>query len=93
MLNSRIQIITQFLKETKGGKLPRDEGLLRTINSLCHLLPTIDADTFKEDFLTEYNDTLLITYLATITKTSNAINEMIEKFNITYDRQLRRHFY
>jgi len=90
MLNMRVKIITRFVQETKAGKIPRDEGLLRSINALCHLLPAIDTDKFKEDFLTEYNDALLVTYLATITKTSNAINEMIEKFNITYDRHTRR---
>jgi len=90
MLNMRVKIITRFVQETKAGKIPRDEGLLRSINALCHLLPAIDTDKFKEDFLTEYNDSLLVTYLATVTKTSNAINEMIEKFNITYDRHTRR---
>jgi len=90
MLNMRVKIITRFVQETKAGKIPRDEGLLRSINALCHLLPAIDSDKFKEDFLTEYNDALLVTYLATVTKTSNAINEMIEKFNITYDRHTRR---
>jgi len=90
MLNVRIKIITRFVSETKAGTIPRDEGLLRSINALCHLLPAIDTDKFKEDFLTEYNDALLVTYLATVTKTSNAINEMIDKFNIAYDRHTRR---
>jgi len=90
MLNIRIKTITRFVQETKAGNIPRDEGLLRSINALCHLLPAISSDKFREDFLTEYNDALLVTYLATITKTSNAINEMIEKFNITYDRHTRR---
>jgi len=90
MLNLRLKIITRFVQETKAGKIPPDAGLLRSINALCHLLPAIDTEKFKEDFLTEYNDALLVTYLATITKTSNAINEMIEKFNITYDRHTRR---
>eukprot|EP01123_Difflugia_compressa_P013173 TRINITY_DN5961_c0_g1_i1.p1 TRINITY_DN5961_c0_g1~~TRINITY_DN5961_c0_g1_i1.p1 ORF type:complete len:291 (-),score=40.48 TRINITY_DN5961_c0_g1_i1:152-1024(-) len=90
MLNTRVKIITRFVQDTNAGKIPRDEGLLRSINALCHLLPAIDIDKLQEDFLTEYNDALLVTYLATITKTSNAINEMIEKFNITYDRHTRR---
>jgi len=90
MLNLRVKIITRFVQDTKAGKIPRDEGLLRSIDALCHLLPAIDTEKFKEDFLTEYNDSLLVTYLATVTKTSNAINEMIEKFNITYDRHTRR---
>jgi len=90
MLNSRVKIIARFVKESRDGTIPRDEGLLRSVNALCHLLPTIDTDKFKEDFLTEYNDALLVTYLATITKTTNAINEMIDKFNIAYDRHSRR---
>lgn len=90
MLNLRVKIITRFVKESKDGTIPRDEGLLRSVNALCHLLPTIDTDKFKEDFLMEYNDALLVTYLATITKTTNAINEMIDKFNIAYDRHSRR---
>jgi len=90
MLNLRVKIITRFVQDTKNGTIPRDEGLLRSVNALCHLLPTIDTDKFKEDFLTEYNDALLVTYLATITKTTNAINEMIDKFNIAYDRHTRR---
>jgi len=90
MLNLRVKIITRFVKESRDGTIPRDEGLLRSVDALCHLLPTIDTDKFKEDFLTEYNDALLVTYLATITKTTNAINEMIDKFNIAYDRHSRR---
>jgi len=90
MLNLRVKIITRFVQQTKDGAIPHDEGLLRSVNALCHLLPTIDTDKFKEDFLTEYNDSLLVTYLATITKTTNAINEMIDKFNIAYDRHSRR---
>jgi len=94
MLNMRVKIITKFVKESRDGNIPRDEGLLRSVNALCHLLPTIDTDKFKEDFLTEYNDALLVTYLATITKTTNAINEMIDKFNIAYDRNsARRRFF
>jgi len=91
MLNLRIKTIVQFLKATQSGQLKeRDEAILRQINALCQELPAIDTDKFKEDFLTEYNDALLVTYLAAITKTSNAINEMIEKFNITFDRHARR---
>jgi len=90
MLNVRIKIITRFLQESKNGSVPRDEGLLRSINALCHLLPAINTEKFKEDFLTEYNDALLVTYLAAITKTTNALSEMIDKFNIAFDRHSRR---
>jgi len=90
MLNLRIKVLLQFAKASQTGQVPRDEGILRQINALVQQLPAIDTDKFKEDFLTEYNDALLVTYLASITKTSHAVNEMIEKFNITYDRHSRR---
>jgi len=91
MLNLRIKSIVQYLKATQSGQFKeRDEAILREINALVRQLPAIETDKFKEDFLTEYNDALLVTYLATITRTSHAVNEMVEKFNIAYDRQSRR---
>jgi len=90
MLNMRIKLIVTFLGAQKSQELPVDFTLLRRINALTHLLPAIDGDNFRQDFLNEYNDTLLSTYLASITKASNAINELVEKFNITYDRHTRR---
>jgi len=90
MLNMRIKLIVQFIEAQKSGELPVDYSLLRRINALCHLLPAIDGDNFKQEFLNEHNDTLLATYLASITKASNAINELVDKFNITYDRHSRR---
>jgi len=90
MLNLRIKALLLFAKTAQTNPANKDEGILRQINALVQELPAIDTDKFKEDFLTEYNDALLVTYLASITKTSHAVNEMIEKFNITYDRHSRR---
>jgi len=93
MLSMRIKIIVQFLQATKDGQVPKDHGLLRQIASLCNQLPAIDSNTFNQDFLTEYNDALLVTYLASITKGSSQINELVDKFNTAYDRHSRRHFF
>jgi len=90
MLHMRISIILEYLRQTTKGKLPTHYGTIRQIATLCNLLPTIDTDQFKQDFINEYNDALLVTYLAGVTKTSNTINELIDKFNITYDRHSRR---
>jgi len=90
MLSIRITIILKFLQAIKKEEIPKDHGLLRQIASLTDLLPAANSDKFREDFLTEYNDTLLVAYLATITKGTNATNELIDKFNTTYDRQNRR---
>jgi len=90
MLNIRVKLIISFLEEQKSGQIQLDYSLLRRINSLTNLLPTIDGDSFTQEFLNEYNDTLLSTYLSSITKASNALNELIDKFNVTYDRNTRR---
>jgi len=90
MLNIRVKLIIAFLEQQKSGQIPVDYSLLRRINSLTNLLPTIDGDSFTQEFLNEYNDTLLSTYLSSITKASDALNELIDKFNVTYDRNTRR---
>lgn len=90
MLNSRIKILLKFLEATKQGQIPKDHGVLRNLACLCNQLPAIDSKEFSQEFITEYNDALLITYLATMTKGSNAINEMIDKFSVVHDRQARR---
>jgi len=90
MLYMRIKLLLQFLEATKSGKIPRDHGLLRRIGSLCRQLPAVDTNSFKIDFLNEYNDTLLIAYLASITKGTNATNDLIDKFNSGYEKHTRR---
>lgn len=90
MLHLRILICLEYLKQAKKGKLAKDAGIMRQISALCNLLPTIDTQMFEQDFTNEYNDALLLTYLAGITKTANTVNDLIDKFNITYDRHSRR---
>jgi len=90
MLNQRIKILLVYLEATKSGKIQADHGLLRRIASLVNQLPAIDTQQFQQEFINEYNDALMITYLATMTKGANNINEMIDKFNATYDRGSRR---
>jgi len=90
MLSMRIKILLQYLESAKSGKAPKDHGLMRQIASLCYQLPAIDNQAFKTDFLNEYNDSLLITYLATITKGTSATNDLIDKFNASYEKHSRR---
>jgi len=90
MLHIRISVLRQYLESVKANKLPADQNLLRDINAVCQQLPAIDSGEFNEAFFTEYNDALLLTYMAAITKASSATNEMLEKFNSTQDRQFRK---
>ena len=67
-----------------------DHELLRQIKSLCARLPALDSSRFNEEFLCDANDTLLVTYMATITKGTSAINDIIDKYNTAYDKHSRR---
>ncbi|KAI8803522.1 maintenance of mitochondrial structure and function-domain-containing protein [Cladochytrium replicatum] len=87
MLHARIKIINQYLIDVEKGLIPRDHNVLRQISSLCNRLPTADSAEFTNEFLTDYNDVLLMSHLATITKGINGMNELIDRFNITSERR------
>uniref|UniRef100_A0A2P2KXX6 COP9 signalosome complex subunit 6 n=1 Tax=Rhizophora mucronata TaxID=61149 RepID=A0A2P2KXX6_RHIMU len=70
MLNSRIRVLHHYLVAMQKGEIPLENSLLRQVSSLLRRLPTIESEKFQDDFLMEYNDTLLITYLAMFTNCS-----------------------
>ncbi|CAN6478052.1 unnamed protein product [Victoria cruziana] len=90
MLNGRVRILHHFLVAMQKGEIPYESSLLRQVSSLLRRLPAIESDKFQDDFLMEYNDTLLMTYLAMVTNCSSIMNEFVDKFNTAYDKQGRR---
>eukprot|EP00123_Amoebidium_parasiticum_P001608 comp12740_c0_seq1/m.7859 comp12740_c0_seq1/g.7859 ORF comp12740_c0_seq1/g.7859 comp12740_c0_seq1/m.7859 type:complete len:313 (-) comp12740_c0_seq1:254-1192(-) len=79
MLYKRIKILVDYCIAVDRRELPEDASILQDIASLCNRLPVMDSPDFKQELLSEYNDVLLMTYLATITKGANAINELAGK--------------
>lgn len=90
MLNDRIQILIQYLENVKCGKAPVNHKLMRQINSLIHRLPAVDSPKFINEYINELNETLMITYMATMTKGANQLNDVVDKFNTTYEKRGRR---
>eukprot|EP01117_Protostelium_nocturnum_P002978 TRINITY_DN13908_c0_g1_i1.p1 TRINITY_DN13908_c0_g1~~TRINITY_DN13908_c0_g1_i1.p1 ORF type:complete len:325 (-),score=105.54 TRINITY_DN13908_c0_g1_i1:43-1017(-) len=90
MLAIRLRILKKYLESVKNGSLPADHGLLRQIGSLCNQLPALDTPDLKHDFVSEYNDSLVVTYLASMTKGSNSLNEMIDKFNLVNEKAQKK---
>ncbi|KAM3396473.1 COP9 signalosome complex subunit 6a [Capsicum galapagoense] len=90
MLNSRIKVLHHYLLAMQKGDIPCDNSLLRQVSSLLRRLPAIESEKFKDDFLMEYSDTLLVSYLAMFTNCSSTMNELVDKFNTAYDRHSRR---
>jgi COP9 signalosome complex subunit 6 len=90
MLNNRIQILLQYLKSVKDGKIPVNHKVMRQITSLIHRLPAVDSPKFTNEYINELNETLMITYMAVITKGTNQLNDVVDKFNTTYEKRGRR---
>ncbi|KAE8733502.1 COP9 signalosome complex subunit 6b [Hibiscus syriacus] len=90
MLNSRISVLHHYLVGMQKGDIPCENSLLRQVSSLLRRLPAIESEKFQDDFLMEYNDTMLVTYLAMFTNCSGTMNELVDKFNTAYDRHSRR---
>ncbi|KAM0751508.1 COP9 signalosome subunit 6 [Meredithblackwellia eburnea MCA 4105] len=81
MLHDRIALIVQYLTavaaDTPG--VAKDQETLRQISALVASLQHNVLDEFKDEFMMEYNDVLLTTYLATITKQLSTANELLDK--------------
>ncbi|XP_078163173.1 COP9 signalosome subunit 6A [Carex rostrata] len=90
MLNSRVRILHQYLGAMQRGEVPLDNSLLRQVLSLLRRLPAIESEKFQDEFLMEFNDTLLMTYLAMFTNCTGTMNDVVDKFNVAYDRHSRR---
>jgi hypothetical protein len=43
--------------------------------------------TDPPDFYTDYNDTLLITYLCSLTQCANSTNDLLDKFQVESERR------
>jgi len=82
-LNERLRILLRFLEDVQKGKVKADQKTLRRIKALCQRLPTMDTQSFRDDFFSEYNDALLVTYLASVTKSQSQLSTLVENFNLT----------
>ncbi|KAL0082436.1 maintenance of mitochondrial structure and function-domain-containing protein [Phycomyces blakesleeanus] len=89
MLYARIQFLQSYLRDTKAGLVPVDHDIMRQIASVCRRSPVIDQIAFEDQYSTEYNDILLVTYLATITKGMNTLNDLIDKHNLVHSRGVK----
>jgi len=83
MFNGRIKVLSDFLKDVAANKIEADHKILRQLKGLVNRLPTMQSPDFREDFFSEINDAMLLTYLAAITKSTLQVNELMEKFNVT----------
>uniref|UniRef100_A0A061R7N5 COP9 signalosome complex subunit 6 n=1 Tax=Tetraselmis sp. GSL018 TaxID=582737 RepID=A0A061R7N5_9CHLO len=90
MLVSRLRLLLSVLRKMKGGEAVYDHAIVRQVVSLSRSLPAIEGKEFQEQFLTDYNDSLLVIYLASITKGTAVLNDLIDRFNLAFEKGTRR---
>ncbi|CAK9296058.1 unnamed protein product [Gordionus sp. m RMFG-2023] len=87
MLNSRLLVVINYLKDVQNDKFPKKYELLREASSLLNRLPIYKDPNYDKEYLNENNDVALLTYLGEMTKTCDTINQFVNKFNCLQDKQ------
>jgi COP9 signalosome complex subunit 6 len=87
MLHSRVKLVLSYIQDVHKGTLPFNQDILREIYALSQRLPIVQNFEFREKFYTQCNEVGLIIYLGALTKGCNDVNQLVNKFNILYDRQ------
>ncbi|KAG5462408.1 MAG: maintenance of mitochondrial structure and function-domain-containing protein [Olpidium bornovanus] len=91
MLQTRIRLLSDYVRDVDAGLLPRDHTILRQIGSLCNRLPTAcKTEDFREEFLMEYSDVLLASYIAIMTKGTNDLNLLVDRVSVLQGGGMRR---
>ena len=90
MLAERIDTITRYLDAVAKGTVQADHEILRQIKSLTARLPALDTAKFADESLRDFNSSLLVAYLGCITKGTGMVNDVVDKYNLAYDKHSRR---
>jgi len=90
MLTERVELLQKYVAAVQAGAVPGDHQLLRQIKAICSRLPALDTTRFHEESLRDFNNTLLVAYLGCITKGTGMVNDVVDKYNIAYDKHSRR---
>ncbi|KAF9073781.1 COP9 signalosome subunit 6 [Rhodocollybia butyracea] len=82
MLHDRILMLVQYVTSVIAAEAPTDHGILRSISALIASLPATENKTFREEFKTESEDVQLTAFLASLTKSTNILNDLVDKHNL-----------
>ena len=78
MLEGKIDILVKALMAVQAsGKIEQDQhNLLRRAAKICQQLPAVDSSEFQQNFVNELQDSLMLSYLGTATKTTASVTEL-----------------
>ncbi|KZP32254.1 hypothetical protein FIBSPDRAFT_774873 [Athelia psychrophila] len=79
MLHERILVLVQYVTEVVAGQTKKDHATLRSLSALISSLPASENKLFRDEFETEYEDVQLTAFLSTLTKSTNILNDLVDK--------------
>ncbi|KAI0095258.1 COP9 signalosome subunit 6 [Irpex rosettiformis] len=79
MLHDRIVLLVRYVTAVVAGEATKDNATLRALSALLASLPASEDLQFREEFDTEYEDVQLTTYLSTLTKSANILNDLVDR--------------
>ncbi|KAG1783707.1 maintenance of mitochondrial structure and function-domain-containing protein [Suillus placidus] len=79
MLHERILVLVQYVTNVIAGQVPTDYTTLRSLSALIASLPASENKGFRDEFNTEYEDVQLTAVLSSLTKSTNILNDLVDK--------------
>ena len=79
-LSNRADTLVAYLEATAKGDLPSDYRLLRAVSAVCNQLPAVDPVELEAAFMEDFNDSLAVNYLAAVTKSTQGVSDLADKF-------------
>lgn len=87
MLQTRLQLILDYVVAIQKGELPRNEAIIREIALLVRRLPVLDFNRFDEDFKNQCIEAKLTLHVLSMAKICGILNSLVTKINfISFDR-------
>ncbi|XP_006454733.1 hypothetical protein AGABI2DRAFT_189980 [Agaricus bisporus var. bisporus H97] len=94
MLHERIMVLVKYVSDVIAGQATKDHATLRALSALVASLPATENIGFRHEFNTEYEDVQLTAFLSSLTKSSNILNDLVDKHIVLTasreDRSTRR---
>ncbi|KAJ9112465.1 hypothetical protein QFC20_002253 [Naganishia adeliensis] len=86
MLHERMRVLLTYIVGVINGTAQVDHAVLRQISAIVSTLPVMTETGFQDEFLTEYSDVQLTSYLANMTKSLATLNDLTDRFNAIYQK-------
>ncbi|EJW85484.1 Mov34/MPN/PAD-1 family protein [Wuchereria bancrofti] len=89
MLQSRLELIYDYLIAVRKGELPRDEAIIREVAQLVRRVPVMGSDKFLQQYKNvgfsvdkQCLEVKMTSLVAVLTKTCGTLNDLVTKMNV-----------